>query len=559
MNAQTLTAGRRRLTGLGRTGIDEGGLGRSGLAAAVLAAIGLLVLLLQARALISALYLNPDYASAPVIASLLGDAPDDRVVTLGNYPWYESLWVLQATEWLPGHRQIWQGIPFVVGLATIALLVWSSARTFGPWTAAMTAAVLAATSAGLRPVLFTLNAHGGAVMHAAVLGVALVALASRRASSRRVLLATGAALAAFTAVGETDRLLLLTGILPFALAPLVAWWLTGHMTYRRLAIFAVAVSAAATLGGELLTAAMHHDDIVPLPSFVLRFAAAGDLVPHLQMLFDSMAYLGGGRFFGEDIDGKGLIDLVSGGAAIAGLVAVLFAGTRWTLRRLAEQPVAAEAPDPPATERSRTVFVLFWGLSLLLTVTAFVVTSVPVDAGSSRYVVIAFVAVAMLLPPLALHAPRARPLLVVGVLAFAVSVIGRHVVDGVEDFGSGPRQADAGGVARYLRSQDVRTGYAGYQDAPVITWASRNDLQVYPLYTDPSCTTGPLCPFPLHSISSWYTPRPNTRTFLITHPPGNYTQVGAPPPAFGKPVTSRAFGALGVYIYDHDIAADLHG
>ncbi|MCW3002029.1 MAG: hypothetical protein JWQ20_1327 [Conexibacter sp.] len=557
MNAETVTAGRLRLGGFGRT---RTGLGRSGLAAAALALIGLLVLVVQARALIAALYLNPDYASAPVIGTLLGHAPDGRVVTLGNYPWYESLWVLQATEWLPGHRQIWQGIPFVVSLATIALLVHSSARTFGPWAAAMTAAVLAATSTGLRPVLFSLNAHGGAVTHAVILGVALVVVAGRPALTRRTMIALGVGLAAFTAVGETDRLLLLTGILPFALAPLVAWWLTGQAAYRRLAIFAVVVSAAATAGGELLTSAMHHDDILPLPSFILRFAAAGELIPHVQTLLDSLAYLGGGGFFSEDIDGKGLIDLVSGGTVILGLVAVLIAAGRWTRRRLAEPVATPGAPEPSPVERSRTLFILFWSLSLVVTVLAFIVTSVPVDTGSSRYVVIAFIAMAVLLPPLAQQAPRARPLLVVGLLAFVVSVVGRHVVDGVEVFGGGPSKADAGAVARYLRSQGLKTGYAGYQDAPVLTWASRGDLEVYPLYTDPSCTTGPLCPFPLHTISSWYKPRPNSRTFVIAHTPASYTQLGGPPPAgLGTPVTSRPFGALVVYVYDHDVASKLKG
>src|SRR4051812_49413989 len=75
----------KKLALVARSGIDEGGLGASGLLALAMAALGLVVLVVQGRALIEALYVNPDFASPPMIASLIGDAPNGRLVTLGNY------------------------------------------------------------------------------------------------------------------------------------------------------------------------------------------------------------------------------------------------------------------------------------------------------------------------------------------------------------------------------------------------------------------------------------------------------------------------------------------
>ncbi|HMJ34987.1 MAG TPA: hypothetical protein VK501_13830 [Baekduia sp.] len=521
---------------------------------ALVALAGLVVVAVQARELVAALYLNPDYASAPVIASAIGDAPHDRIVTLGNYPWYESLWMLRATEWLPGHRQVWQGLPFLISVATIGIVVRSCWRTFGPWAAAATAAALAVTSSGMRPVLFTLDAHGGAVTHAVVLGAVLVVAARRPALPTRQLVLGGAVLAAFTAAGATDRLLLVTGILPFALAPLLVWWLTGTGVYRRLAIAATGVAVASVAGGEALTALMHQQDVVPLPTFVLHFAGSGDAPVHLEVLLDALADLGGGRFFGEQVDAGGLIDAMTGSAVILAALVGSVAAIRWT-RGLAEGRVGRDGGTPAA--RSQVLFVTFWLLAFALPALSFMLTSAPQEAGSSRYLVIVFFALAAVLPALAVAMPRARRVLVVGVLGFSIATLGRHVVEGAETFGGGPSGPDAAATAGWLRDQDLHVGYAGYQDAPVLTWASRGKLAVHPVYTNVGRTTQPLCRFPLHTISSWYTPRPATRTFIIAHAPAGYTQLAEPSPAFGRPVATKTFGRLAIYVYDHDVGSQL--
>ena len=62
-----------------------------------------------------------------------------------------------------------------------------------------------------------------------------------------------------------------------------------------------------------------------------------------------------------------------------------------------------------------------------------------------------------------------------------------------------------------------------------------------------------LCPFDLHVISSWYTPRPSTRSFLLTDP--RLPLVPAPTPGLGRPSAVYRVGRLTMYVYPYDIAS----
>ena len=89
-------------------------------------------------------------------------------------------------------------------------------------------------------------------------------------------------------------------------------------------------------------------------------------------------------------------------------------------------------------------------------------------------------------------------------------------------------------------------------DAPDLMWATHMRVRVYPVY---SC--GPkTCRMYLHRISSWYTPKPGTRSFLLVDP--SQPILVGPDPAFGKPVRTITLpGNIGMFIYDHDIAAQI--
>jgi hypothetical protein len=105
-------------------------------------------------------------------------------------------------------------------------------------------------------------------------------------------------------------------------------------------------------------------------------------------------------------------------------------------------------------------------------------------------------------------------------------------------------------VAAIASAHHVSVGYAAYWDAAPITWASHFRVQVYPVSV---CDQGAhLCPFDLHVISSWYTPRPGSGSFLLTD--ARTRLVTAPTPDLGRPTAVYRVGQVTMYVYPYDIA-----
>jgi len=524
-----------------------------------IAGVDLAVLVVQAKALVLQLYLNADTASAPVIGSYIGNAPHGRVVTLGQYPWYEPLWFMQATDWLPAHREIWQLAPFVFSAAAVALVVWTSKRAYGPWVAAMTAALLIFASPDTRRVLFTLNTHGASIVHGAILGAGLVYLSQRTAHlGRRMVLLLGVALAAVTACGITDSLVLATGLLPFLGAGCLGWLRTARVEERRVAVFAISVTVGAIVGAWMIVTLMRHMHIVPEPLYHLGFVPAGKLLDHVELLVTSFAALGGGPFFGAPLADGALFDFAAGSLYLAG--AAIVARWIWGVAPKVLQP----ASDTGEVARSREAYVTFWCLTFLATIAAFVLSSGSVEASDDRYLASSWVAIAALLPVLCRTSARARGVLVIGLSAFGLLTVRNHVFHSP----AGPAPAamtdvessSLTRVSRYVQARGLTHGYAAYQVAAPLTWRSRGRLQVFPVQRCFRRTS--LCRMPLHAVSTWYRPRPHTPTFLVAL----RTRGGRPKPwrpsdadvHSGKPIAMRALGHVAVYVFDHDIAVDVH-
>jgi hypothetical protein len=515
-----------------------------------IAAVDLAVLVGQARGLVSALYLNADSASAPVIGSYIDSVSPDRVVTLGEYPWYEPVWFMQLTDWLPAHRQLWEAAPFLFSAAGIALIVWTAKRAWGPWAAAMTGALLVFTSEDMRRVLFTLNTHGASLVHGAVLGATLVYLNQRwsRLSKPAVVL-LGLAVAAFTAAGITDRLAIATGLVPFVAAALVGWLRTGQLQQRGIAIFALLVTAASAAGERVVVAVMRNMDVFN-SGYHLRFVRPRRLGENVELLITAFSSLGGGTFFGSLVGREALFALAAGGLTLlaAGLV------SRWLLRGAPKLIDRAPSTTPAAT--AQEAYLVFWGLTFVSTIGAFVVSSAPLDIAGDRYLPSAFVAVAALLPALTRDA-RARALLVVGASLFGLLALRTHVYHSPAapkpEF---PRFVFAK-VAKYAEAHRLRYGYGAYAVSAPLTWTSNKRVQVFPVKGCPHVRK--LCPAPVHSISSWYAPRPRTPTFLVAvrTRSGYYWPGPAQTAVSGKPLTVVNFGRVTVYVYDHDLAADM--
>jgi hypothetical protein len=499
------------------------------------------IVLIHLQPIIAALYANGDVASAPVIGSLISHAPAGRTVLLGQYPWYESLWLMQLTRSLPGHRAIWEAAPIAFTAGGYALLVGTAWWCFGRTRALLLAALLLSTSLELRMVQFTLNFHGEVVVHACVLAASLAVVVGAERLRVSVVTALAVLVGLFTALGvASDQTMFIGAILPMVLTGLVLW----VRSERRAALFAIAVCVIAVFAGELAAVAMRNDRVIAAP-YALSFVALGRLLPNLEIFASSFANLAGGDFFGAHATGTGYVTLIAGLLAIAGLVAVV----RWLWRRGPALWTATPGESPRTA--AGTAYILFWALVLVCVTGGFLLTSTPIDASSARYIVADFVAVAALLTCLApIRGPVAHGALVVAITVFSALALYSNVDNVTGEPVAYPTGRTIAEVQRYLLEHHATRGYAPYLDAADITWATHLQIHAYPL--ERCFTPLGVCPMNLHQISSWYQPTGSHATFLIT----DLAQVGniPIPDPFGTPIAQASFSNVNVYIYSHDVA-----
>jgi hypothetical protein len=261
--------------------------------------------------------------------------------------------------------------------------------------------------------------------------------------------------------------------------------------------------------------------------------------------------LGGGGFFGMSVKLPGIASLASGVLILAALVFGL-----WEVRRLA---AGARSPsssmeaqrDRPAS--ARVAYVSFWATSLIVQAAVFIGTSVPkTKTGSIRYALAGYVAIMALMPLVTRRGPVWRWAATVGVCVFALCSIFQLARRPYHPYGHYPGPPQAQLVLRFARANHVSYGYASYWDAQDLTWLTGFRLQIYPVRS--GCGPEGLCPDKAR-ISSWYLPRPGTRSMVIA----DRAQPGVPqiPPQLGRPVARTQIGSLTVAVYSSDIAARL--
>jgi hypothetical protein len=525
----------------------------------IIAVINAVALLLKLPKIVPILYLNSDTASAPVLGSLNSS---HQVVTLGNYPWYESLWFMKATIFLPAHRSIWQVAPIVWTVVGFALLVWVALVLFGRYVALMIGAILACVAPTQQWVFFTLDTHGPLLVHSCVLLAVLVWLTLRRRNpSFAIFCVTGVLLTAFTAMGTaSDALTYVACVIPFVLAALVSAWRSRRAAELKIAVFAVAVAVSSTAGGEVVGAVMRaaHWSGTPLRT---PFVAAGRLPSNLEVFAKAFSNLAGGDFF--DVPAGQSMDLT----IVAGVLCfVALALVTQRLVRLAPSLTRRMSNQEPRQVAS-AIYIVFWGSALVGVSAVFLLTSVPQDSHAARYLAIAYIAVAALLPlVVGRDALVARLVLACGIGVFAiVTTLGTLGEPDVALYKQAvaPTPATAptpvappisNDIERFVRAHGASTGYARYWDAAALSWQSDLRVMAYPAW---NCLPGSaaICPYFLNFSSSWYQARPHTRTFLVVD--ATLPDPLASDPALGRPAAIGTFGSVTVEVYDYDIASKM--
>jgi hypothetical protein len=502
---------------------------------------------IRIREITALMYQNSDIASAPVLAELLGER-GSGYVTLGYYPWLEPLYALRLTRWLPDHLTLWKALPFVVYGASVALFGWTVMRAVSTRAGLLVALAMAAPAPTVIYFLGAPNHRLGVFAHAAILAAFLIT-APRLAGwgwAKRIPWAL--ALAVILAPGvASDPLVVLSAALPFLAAVGLGWRL--GVLRPEIAGLAAAACAAGALGGRLLEALAEHNGIVYEHTSAFTLASGARVFSNAGLVLEDVALFVHGQFaLGEQpIDALYATRALVAVVAIVGVVLFAFVVVRTARGLLTDD---ARSPE-------QRLLAVYWGVSIVATVAAFLIVTSPVGVNSVRYVTTLWPA---LLTLLAIVYGR-RALTGLAVLAAGSAILGCfELAKGFYTFTSQPppEPDEVRALERFVDANDLDHGYAGYWDAMPIMLQSRFRVRAYPIEPCDAPPAGEqLCEFNVHTIDSWYEPKKGVRSFYVLGDQTLDPAMDPPPPEWGMPFATASFGDLTVYAYDYDIASNL--
>jgi hypothetical protein len=534
-------------------------------AALPLGVIYLILLAHQFDAAIRATNLDADAASGPVIGELFGAAPAHANVVLGEFGWYATLLFDLATKWLPAHRQVWEAAPYAMALVGAGLAAWSVWQVAGAWAAGLTAVLLICASPATLRLQLSTTQHAPAWFCLALLGAFVVWLERRADDARRVVL-IALAVVIGTVVGvnaKSDPLVIIGAVAPFALALIAAH---GRMIVARRPIITralgtgVATLAVAVVTWGITRTVMRALSVTPEPGLhTTKIVAGAKTVHNAKLWVRSVAVLGNGAVSGGSLTPRVALAAACAAVSIAAVLLLPWLGWR-ALRGRTSAP----------SDRGRRAFFAFWCSSAILLSLAFLFSDAPVDIHADRYLVGLLYAATAVVPAAAVLAPlgsadRGRPAgagrgwaagaVLAGTCVFALGGIvsmARGISSEGTEFHTPVSAGVASQIARIAAREHLSVGYAGYWDAAPVTWSTGFRIQVYPVAV---CDQNAhLCRFDLHFISSWYSPRPGTGSFLLTDDRSNES-VTTPTPDLGHPSAVYRIGPIKMFTYPYDLAA----
>jgi hypothetical protein len=520
-----------------------------------LALVYLILLAHQLDAAIRTTNLDADAASGPVIGELFGAAPAHANVVLGTFAWYSTLLFDLATKWLPDHRQVWEGAPYAMVLAGAALAAWSVRAVAGRWAASLTAVVLLCTSPVTLRVELATTQHAPAWFCLAVLGAFAVWLERERAPRWPLLVVAVFAIGVVVGVnGASDPLLDIAGVAPFGLALIATRMLAPGRRSARALWTGLATLAIIGVTWGITAIVMSALAVARAPGLhTTRIALGHKNVENFTLWWKSIAVLGNGDYFGRAPSPATALAFLCAVISIAAVVSLPWLGWRGLRRRPLAGAASRNGADA-AADPVRAAFYAFWCSSAILLTLAFLFSAYPGNIYSGRYLLGLLYAAAAVVPAAAASRVWTSAIVLAGTCVFALGAVVSIARDGAVPApqANTPVSTEvAQQVARIAAREHVHVGYAGYWDAAPITWATAFRVRVYPVAV---CDQRKhLCRFDLHFISSWYWPRPHTRSFLLTDP--SLQNVWTRTPDLGHPVAAYRIGRITMYVYPYDLAA----
>ncbi len=516
------------------------------------AAAYLVLLGTQLPAVITTANMSADTVSAPLIGELFSARGPHASVVLGTFGWYSTLLFELATKWFPAHRQFWLLAPYLMALAGAALVAWSVWRVAGRWAAGIAAVLLICAAPATLLLLLSMTQHGPVWFCCALLGAYLVLIERRTVGPVAMLLLTLIVGLIVGTNAASDPILTIAGLVPFAAAVLAARFVprgagTGGAATRsagsgRVAAYAAGLLVVIAIGWVATKAVMSTWNIAPEPGLPLtQLATPNQVERNASLWWQAVVLLGNGNFFGRSLSFSSALAVICAVLSITAVALLPRAGWR----------AISHAAKTRAVSTERLAFLAFWCTSATLLTASFLVSSYPIDIAADRYLAGLLYAAAAVIPVIASGRKLTELAALAGTCAFAlsgVSSIAHHMNTRPP---RDPTPSLANRIADVAAAHHLTYGYAGYWDAAPITWFTHLRIRVYPVSV---CDQGRhLCPFDLHVISSWYTPRPTIRSFLLTD--RDQPLIPKPTSDLGRPGAVYRVGRFTMYVYPYDLAA----
>jgi hypothetical protein len=510
-------------------------------------------------AILRSVYSSADASSVLSIAQSFPLAPHGAKVIYGDVQILQILAALLVTHVLPAYRYVWEVAPWVASLVGIGLVARVVGIVAGRWAAIMIMIALGCAGSMLLALQFEWGIHTAAYQDICVFGAVSPLLALRGGALGRSRPARYVWLLIVIVVGAggiaNDNLFVVGGLVPFVIAGVATLWLAQESIRKRVLYSTGLILVGTVVLGEFALAIARHADITSVP-FHLEFVQYGQILDHGGLLAQSLLYLLNGNFGGLTINLVGAVAFV--GAVV--VVAVIFTACGYGRRNLS--PLIASIPRSPQrvrepVELARIALTVYWAASAVVLSVAFVFTSAVVDVYGMRYVVTVAYAVIILAAVACAPHRWARNLLALGVSVLACGAcIGmfRHDLEASNQ--SFPQPADAAALQKWVHTEHLRYGYASYWDAAPLDWWSQSHLSIYPVQV----CGATLCAYD-NRISSWYTPHPHARSFVVVdnrflrENPGAALGIGGPSTAFGLPASVAHVADLTIYVYRYDVAS----
>ena len=499
---------------------------------------------------------NSDLVGLPVLSGSIGQHAGTIHVT--DIAYFSSLFVDVLLRALPANRLLMEAWPYALFVLGIAVLGWSVHRVLGWWSASLAVAVCAALTPALLIPLAAQGDHGVTVVNTILLTALLVAVTSRdwaRPARGTIVLAALVGVVSGADVAS-DRLLLVTGLVPFTLATLllVRRWRDAHAAaVARCVAICLAVTAASAVATTLLAGALSITYQPPPISVSDPAQAINNIAIAGQTVRDAV---GAGESY-LAVNRTGAVELVVGVTLCVAVVMMV----ALSMRRLAAR---TGSTSTDVKRRGLVALTLVWSLVMLLTICAFVgsdaashlMTFAPYDLFVVRYDMVLWPAAAVLLPAMLAHRPTA---LLVGatVTSVLVAVNAVAVASPTEPVSPG---SDIAPVVASLEARHVHVAYASYWDANQVTWQTGGSLVVRPAFEGfsgvqqpPYCSrtdAGLICPILWMSADGWFAPTAGPVAVIVDP----RLSVASPPSAvYGAPSSVLHIGRYTVYIFARDL------